>query len=166
MRVSERGPLSAVEICSLTSSICRTASPKSRGRNLPPEMGLGRCARCEPVVLLLLCGSGRNLSRGRWQEMRNQNGGRLALTECCCFLFSLQEVGLVDYHSHHVRDYSSHLAQPHRRRPSLLSEFQPGNERSVFLCSSCGLERSEAPAFETSLLCSSLVNPPACVILM
>uniref|UniRef100_A0A3Q2Q4D6 Nuclear receptor corepressor 2 n=1 Tax=Fundulus heteroclitus TaxID=8078 RepID=A0A3Q2Q4D6_FUNHE len=39
------------------------------------------------------------------------------------------EVGLVDYHSHHARDYSSHLAQPHRRRPSLLSEFQPGNER-------------------------------------
>uniref|UniRef100_A0A3Q0SM03 Nuclear receptor corepressor 2 n=1 Tax=Amphilophus citrinellus TaxID=61819 RepID=A0A3Q0SM03_AMPCI len=39
------------------------------------------------------------------------------------------EVGLVDYHSHHSRDYSSHLAQPHRRRPSLLSEFQPGSER-------------------------------------
>ncbi|KAJ4941788.1 hypothetical protein JOQ06_011662, partial [Pogonophryne albipinna] len=39
------------------------------------------------------------------------------------------EVGLVDYHSHHARDYSSHLSQPHRRRPSLLSEFQPGNER-------------------------------------
>uniref|UniRef100_A0AAQ5YEM7 Nuclear receptor corepressor 2 n=1 Tax=Amphiprion ocellaris TaxID=80972 RepID=A0AAQ5YEM7_AMPOC len=39
------------------------------------------------------------------------------------------EVGLVDYHSHHARDFSSHLAQPHRRRPSLLSEFQPGNER-------------------------------------
>uniref|UniRef100_A0A665WK58 Nuclear receptor corepressor 2 n=1 Tax=Echeneis naucrates TaxID=173247 RepID=A0A665WK58_ECHNA len=38
------------------------------------------------------------------------------------------EVGLVDYHSH-ARDYSSHLTQPHRRRPSLLSEFQPGNER-------------------------------------
>ncbi len=45
------------------------------------------------------------------------------------FLFVFQEVGLVDYHSHHARDYSSHLAQPHRRRPSLLSEFQPGNER-------------------------------------
>ncbi|KAF7199803.1 nuclear receptor corepressor 2 isoform X3 [Nothobranchius furzeri] len=39
------------------------------------------------------------------------------------------DVGLVDYHTHHARDYSSHLAQPHRRRPSLLSEFQPGNER-------------------------------------
>lgn len=39
------------------------------------------------------------------------------------------EVGLVDYHGHHARDYSSHLAQPHRRRPSLLSEFQPGSER-------------------------------------
>ncbi|XP_024131087.1 nuclear receptor corepressor 2 isoform X2 [Oryzias melastigma] len=39
------------------------------------------------------------------------------------------EVGLVDYHPHHVRDYGCHLAQPHRRRPSLLSEFQPGNER-------------------------------------
>uniref|UniRef100_A0A8C7W2T5 Nuclear receptor corepressor 2 n=1 Tax=Oncorhynchus mykiss TaxID=8022 RepID=A0A8C7W2T5_ONCMY len=38
------------------------------------------------------------------------------------------DVGLVDYHPH-SRDYSSHLAQPHRRRPSLLSEFQPGNER-------------------------------------
>ncbi|XP_055367301.1 nuclear receptor corepressor 2 isoform X4 [Betta splendens] len=38
------------------------------------------------------------------------------------------DVGLVDYHPH-ARDYSSHLAQPHRRRPSLLSEFQPGNER-------------------------------------
>ena len=46
-----------------------------------------------------------------------------------CLLF--QEVGLVDYHAHHVRDYSSHLAQPHRRRPSLLSEFQPGSERLV-----------------------------------
>lgn len=44
-------------------------------------------------------------------------------------VFVFQEVGLVDYHSHHARDYSSHLAQPHRRRPSLLSEFQPGNER-------------------------------------
>uniref|UniRef100_A0A8C5CB31 Nuclear receptor corepressor 2 n=1 Tax=Gadus morhua TaxID=8049 RepID=A0A8C5CB31_GADMO len=40
----------------------------------------------------------------------------------------MREVGLVDYHSH-ARDYSSHLAQPHRRRPSLLPEFQPGNER-------------------------------------
>uniref|UniRef100_A0A4W5N7N8 Uncharacterized protein n=1 Tax=Hucho hucho TaxID=62062 RepID=A0A4W5N7N8_9TELE len=40
------------------------------------------------------------------------------------------DVGLVDYHPH-SRDYSSHLAQPHRRRPSLLSEFQPGNERYV-----------------------------------
>ncbi|XP_054630962.1 nuclear receptor corepressor 2 isoform X2 [Dunckerocampus dactyliophorus] len=39
------------------------------------------------------------------------------------------EVGMVDYHSHHARDYGSHLAQPHRRRPSLLSEFQPGSER-------------------------------------
>ncbi|CAL1616291.1 unnamed protein product [Knipowitschia caucasica] len=39
------------------------------------------------------------------------------------------EVGLVDYHGHHARDYSSHLGQPHRRRPSLLSEFQPGIER-------------------------------------
>ncbi|XP_064882678.1 nuclear receptor corepressor 2 isoform X5 [Oncorhynchus nerka] len=38
------------------------------------------------------------------------------------------DVGLADYHPH-SRDYSSHLAQPHRRRPSLLSEFQPGNER-------------------------------------
>uniref|UniRef100_A0A8C1QTQ5 Nuclear receptor corepressor 2 n=1 Tax=Cyprinus carpio TaxID=7962 RepID=A0A8C1QTQ5_CYPCA len=41
--------------------------------------------------------------------------------------------GLVDYHPH-ARDYGSHLshgslAQPHRRRPSLLSEFQPGSER-------------------------------------
>lgn len=47
------------------------------------------------------------------------------------FFFFFQEVGLVDYHSHHARDYSPHLGQPHRRRPSLLSEFQPGNERSV-----------------------------------
>ncbi|XP_031426191.1 nuclear receptor corepressor 2 isoform X4 [Clupea harengus] len=40
------------------------------------------------------------------------------------------DVGLVDYHPH-SRDYPAHLAlsQPHRRRPSLLSEFQPGNER-------------------------------------
>uniref|UniRef100_A0A8D3BLC8 Nuclear receptor corepressor 2 n=1 Tax=Scophthalmus maximus TaxID=52904 RepID=A0A8D3BLC8_SCOMX len=38
------------------------------------------------------------------------------------------EMGLVDYHPH-AREYSSHLVQPHRRRPSLLSEFQPGNER-------------------------------------
>ncbi|XP_064210111.1 nuclear receptor corepressor 2 isoform X6 [Anguilla rostrata] len=44
------------------------------------------------------------------------------------------EVGLADYHSH-SRDYTSHvphaaMSQPHhRRRPSLLSEFQPGNER-------------------------------------
>ena len=45
--------------------------------------------------------------------------------DCDCVF---QKVGLVDYHPH-VRDYSSHLAQPHRRRPSLLSEFQPGNER-------------------------------------
>ncbi|TRY98024.1 hypothetical protein DNTS_008744 [Danionella cerebrum] len=41
--------------------------------------------------------------------------------------------GLVDYHPH-ARDYGSHLphgslTQPHRRRPSLLSEFQPGSER-------------------------------------
>uniref|UniRef100_A0A8C1NUP9 Nuclear receptor corepressor 2 n=1 Tax=Cyprinus carpio TaxID=7962 RepID=A0A8C1NUP9_CYPCA len=41
--------------------------------------------------------------------------------------------GLVDYHPH-ARNYGSHLshgslAQPHRRRPSLLSEFQPGSER-------------------------------------
>lgn len=56
------------------------------------------------------------------------------LTEC--FLV-FQEVGLVDYHSHHVRDYSSHLAQPHRRRPTLLTKFQPGNERLVHCV--CGL---------------------------
>ncbi|XP_016106853.1 nuclear receptor corepressor 2-like [Sinocyclocheilus grahami] len=41
--------------------------------------------------------------------------------------------GLVDYHPH-ARNYGSHLphgslAHPHRRRPSLLSEFQPGSER-------------------------------------
>ncbi|XP_063346347.1 nuclear receptor corepressor 2 isoform X1 [Pelmatolapia mariae] len=39
------------------------------------------------------------------------------------------DVGLVDYPSHHSREYSPHLTQPHRRRPSLLSEFQPGSER-------------------------------------
>uniref|UniRef100_A0ABM5F183 Nuclear receptor corepressor 2 isoform X3 n=1 Tax=Pogona vitticeps TaxID=103695 RepID=A0ABM5F183_9SAUR len=44
------------------------------------------------------------------------------------------DVGLLEY-SHHPRDYPSHLPpgsvlQPQRRRPSLLSEFQPGNERS------------------------------------
>uniref|UniRef100_A0A8C8K180 Nuclear receptor corepressor 2 n=1 Tax=Oncorhynchus tshawytscha TaxID=74940 RepID=A0A8C8K180_ONCTS len=38
------------------------------------------------------------------------------------------DLGMADYHPQ-SRDYSSHLAQPHRRRPSLLSEFQPGNER-------------------------------------
>uniref|UniRef100_A0A8C9TBI6 Nuclear receptor corepressor 2 n=1 Tax=Scleropages formosus TaxID=113540 RepID=A0A8C9TBI6_SCLFO len=43
------------------------------------------------------------------------------------------DVGLVEYHTH-ARDYASHLphtalAQTHRRRPSLLSEFQPGSER-------------------------------------
>ncbi|XP_057213384.1 nuclear receptor corepressor 2-like isoform X2 [Triplophysa rosa] len=44
----------------------------------------------------------------------------------------LQDVGgLVDYHPV-AREYSSHLSHAslaHRRRPSLLSEFQPGNER-------------------------------------
>lgn len=45
----------------------------------------------------------------------------------------LQDVGLLEY-QHHPRDYASHLSpgsiiQPQRRRPSLLSEFQPGNER-------------------------------------
>ncbi|KAM9747899.1 nuclear receptor corepressor 2 isoform 23-T27 [Dama dama] len=44
------------------------------------------------------------------------------------------DVGLLEY-PHHPRDYTSHLSpssiiQPQRRRPSLLSEFQPGNERS------------------------------------
>nr|XP_056715065.1 nuclear receptor corepressor 2 [Euleptes europaea] len=44
------------------------------------------------------------------------------------------DVGLLEY-QHHARDYPSHLPpgsilQPQRRRPSLLSEFQPGNERS------------------------------------
>ncbi|KAJ7309741.1 hypothetical protein JRQ81_007805 [Phrynocephalus forsythii] len=44
------------------------------------------------------------------------------------------DVGLLEY-QHHPRDYPSHLPpgsilQPQRRRPSLLSEFQPGNERS------------------------------------
>uniref|UniRef100_A0AAR2KLL8 Nuclear receptor corepressor 2 n=1 Tax=Pygocentrus nattereri TaxID=42514 RepID=A0AAR2KLL8_PYGNA len=41
------------------------------------------------------------------------------------------DVGMVDFHP---RDYThlAHgaLAQPHRRRPSLLSEFQPGSERA------------------------------------
>lgn len=46
---------------------------------------------------------------------------------------SMQDVGLLEY-QHHPRDYTSHLSpgsiiQPQRRRPSLLSEFQPGNER-------------------------------------
>lgn len=53
-------------------------------------------------------------------------GSIAMLTDCCGCVF--KDVGLVDYHPH-ARDYSSHLAQPHRRRPSLLSEFQPGNER-------------------------------------
>ncbi|KAK7795722.1 hypothetical protein U0070_019183 [Myodes glareolus] len=44
------------------------------------------------------------------------------------------DVGLLEY-QHHPRDYASHLSpgsiiQPQRRRPSLLSEFQPGSERS------------------------------------
>uniref|UniRef100_A0A8C9FPX0 Nuclear receptor corepressor 2 n=1 Tax=Pavo cristatus TaxID=9049 RepID=A0A8C9FPX0_PAVCR len=44
------------------------------------------------------------------------------------------DVALLEY-QHHSRDYASHLSpgsimQPQRRRPSLLSEFQPGNERS------------------------------------
>uniref|UniRef100_A0A8D2LCG8 Nuclear receptor corepressor 2 n=1 Tax=Varanus komodoensis TaxID=61221 RepID=A0A8D2LCG8_VARKO len=44
------------------------------------------------------------------------------------------DVGLLEY-QHHPRDYPSHLPpgsilQPQRRRPSLLSEFQPANERS------------------------------------
>ncbi|XP_061459047.1 nuclear receptor corepressor 2 isoform X2 [Rhineura floridana] len=44
------------------------------------------------------------------------------------------DVGLLEF-QHHSRDYPSHLPpgsilQPQRRRPSLLSEFQPGNERS------------------------------------
>ncbi|XP_054568371.1 nuclear receptor corepressor 2 isoform X3 [Eptesicus fuscus] len=44
------------------------------------------------------------------------------------------DVGLLEY-QHHPRDYAAHLSpgsiiQPQRRRPSLLSEFQPGNERS------------------------------------
>ncbi|XP_060641546.2 nuclear receptor corepressor 2 isoform X2 [Anolis sagrei] len=52
---------------------------------------------------------------------------------------SHMDVGLLEY-QHHARDYPSHLApgsvlQPQRRRPSLLSEFQPGNERSQELLS-------------------------------
>ncbi|XP_061866414.1 nuclear receptor corepressor 2 isoform X6 [Colius striatus] len=44
------------------------------------------------------------------------------------------DVALLEY-QHHSRDFASHLPpgsimQPQRRRPSLLSEFQPGNERS------------------------------------
>lgn len=47
--------------------------------------------------------------------------------------FLPQDVGLLEY-QHHPRDYTSHLSpgsiiQPQRRRPSLLSEFQPGSER-------------------------------------
>uniref|UniRef100_W5MFZ2 Nuclear receptor corepressor 2 n=1 Tax=Lepisosteus oculatus TaxID=7918 RepID=W5MFZ2_LEPOC len=43
------------------------------------------------------------------------------------------DVGIPEYHAH-SRDYNSHIAHgglppPHRRRPSLLSEFQPGSER-------------------------------------
>uniref|UniRef100_A0A8B9H546 Nuclear receptor corepressor 2 n=1 Tax=Astyanax mexicanus TaxID=7994 RepID=A0A8B9H546_ASTMX len=50
--------------------------------------------------------------------------------ELLCLQYS--DVGMVDFHP---RDYTSHLAhgslsQPHRRRPSLLSEFQPGSERA------------------------------------
>ncbi|XP_045152664.1 nuclear receptor corepressor 2 [Echinops telfairi] len=44
------------------------------------------------------------------------------------------DVGLLEY-QHHPRDYAAHLSPgsilpPQRRRPSLLSEFQPGGERS------------------------------------
>lgn len=44
------------------------------------------------------------------------------------------DVGLLEY-PHGPRDFASHLSpgpiiQPQRRRPSLLSEFQPGNERT------------------------------------
>ena len=66
-----------------------------------------------------------------WYLYPSQKEGvlkRFTVTDSLVLLL-FQDVGLVDYHSHHARDYSSHLTQPHRRRPSLLSEFQPGNER-------------------------------------
>lgn len=57
----------------------------------------------------------------------------LLLLHLLTILFLPQDVGLLEY-QHHPRDYASHLSpgsiiQPQRRRPSLLSEFQPGSER-------------------------------------
>uniref|UniRef100_A0A8D2LC93 Nuclear receptor corepressor 2 n=1 Tax=Varanus komodoensis TaxID=61221 RepID=A0A8D2LC93_VARKO len=65
----------------------------------------------------------------KWNQLKN-------LSKPCFFLPLplFQDVGLLEY-QHHPRDYPSHLPpgsilQPQRRRPSLLSEFQPANERS------------------------------------
>ena len=78
-----------------------------------------------------LPGGGAAPGRGLWPWVTVwvalQWGGR----SLACLL--LQDVGLLEY-PHHPRDYTSHLSpssiiQPQRRRPSLLSEFQPGNER-------------------------------------
>uniref|UniRef100_A0A452I571 Uncharacterized protein n=1 Tax=Gopherus agassizii TaxID=38772 RepID=A0A452I571_9SAUR len=69
------------------------------------------------------------LSRG-WKEAVWKPESLLT----CLELGRYWDVGLLEY-QHHPRDYTSHLPpgsimQPQRRRPSLLSEFQPGNERS------------------------------------
>ena len=77
-------------------------------------------------------GAGAVLGRGLWHllAVRPACRGVDAHWPPCALL---QDVGLLEY-QHHSRDYTSHLSpgsiiQPQRRRPSLLSEFQPGNER-------------------------------------
>uniref|UniRef100_A0AAZ3QPA9 Nuclear receptor corepressor 2 n=1 Tax=Oncorhynchus tshawytscha TaxID=74940 RepID=A0AAZ3QPA9_ONCTS len=63
----------------------------------------------------------------RWRE-HDPRGPRLCFSNSNVLRLRCCDLGMADYHPQ-SRDYSSHLAQPHRRRPSLLSEFQPGNER-------------------------------------
>lgn len=72
-----------------------------------------------------------------WLEdvsLLTQGGKEAAIGPALCSPpFLPQDVGLLEY-QHHPRDYASHLSpssiiQPQRRRPSLLSEFQPGSER-------------------------------------
>lgn len=148
------GMSTAAPVVNPSTPSCQHIQGEMRLYPTIPDWQRGKLTVAEWVTPLVWETNGRRAINEHWKEnswilQKKKAGNGVKLQEIKMFLFTLlfasfrrmvhadnllfvlQEVGLVDYHSHHARDYSSHLSQPHRRRPSLLSEFQPGNERSV-----------------------------------
>lgn len=134
------GTLARREAALFPSSLCRRAGSLSRlgggqNRRVPTAGRARRCvqARAQRCTCRfpLASGPGEDVG-GPWAGDPSPRL-RLCSGHPTHLVLWLQDVGLLEY-QHHPRDYTSHLSpgsiiQPQRRRPSLLSEFQPGSER-------------------------------------